>query len=1518
MDRIDERFSIARKELLDLSLKNPLINYKLRATTGLEFPSCNISDVFDYLVNDGKNVYFSLEETNSPNKLYVNRDEKDVHARIVRTYRSMNLFKEEKGANLLFLALGFLKWSDNDEVFYRSPLILVPVELCKIEAQDRYYIHYSGDEIRLNVSLITKLKTEFSVDIDFDFEEEIKAIDNYMRFVDDRISKSRYHSWSIETNSGAFDFFSYAKFLMYKDLDLDTWMDDNGELNNPVLKKLFVTNFDDKLSTDIDEESELLPLKICNVVDADSSQAKVIYDINKGKNMVIQGPPGTGKSQTITNIIASSIANGKSILFVSEKMAALEVVKNRLEKVGLGDLVLELHSSKANKVEVLKSIDHTLKLGEPKKIDDKQLNDHYEDIRIELNRYQKLMNKRIGNSKLRLIDIYGNALKIKETIEEENLKLPRISFDEIETWSNDDFNSRLELVKEYENLLETIGNVEKHPYYGVGLLDLLPYEQVSIKEKLSDLEDALSSLVTVINEIGTVFGNKTTNNIFDSKRLINSIDEVVHYKKLDCINCIDSYYVSNARELDLLIDEVKYLQKCKLNEMIIKDEMKDDAIIYLDSYKNYYGTRFFKRKEVSFLKDKLKEIANKYHYKNLKELNKDFLNYRIVKEHEELLSHLFKDLYNGLFDTNWDVIVNDYLPLIREFHTKVINYNIISQAKFVLGDEEKIARLLELEQTYFERKKTFEDKIEEFFDLSSYDYRKKFDYYYWYMDLPFADLRKIILGWKNNVDSIVQIVEYNSLRDKIIELGMKNLLEYSKDGNKNKNLDIILSYEYFDSLINLAYKENPSLSSFREYKFERIIDIFKDLDVKIQVENIRNILDKHYSSMPKINDNIKEMNIIRRELQKKRNQMPIRKLFLKSGSIIQKIKPVFMMSPISVASFLPPKQITFDLVVFDEASQVRPVEAFGALLRAKQIVVVGDSKQLPPTTFFDTMTSKYDEVNDEDYDITNMESILSLLLAKNIPQRTLSWHYRSKNRSLIMLSNNEFYNHSLKIFPSVNDLDPEQGLIFRHIPESVYDRGGRRTNSIEAKEVIKEAFAHAINYPHLSLGIASFSLAQQDELYKEFTEQMKTNSDPRIKAYFQGHKDEPFFIKNLESVQGDERDAIFISVGYGYDKNHTITMDFGPLNKDGGERRLNVLITRAKVKCVVFSNITSHDINLSKTNAQGVASLKRFLEYAQNRIIYKMKTSEIDKDQIVEYLNDRLQDYGYEIDNNIGREVGVDIAVYDKELKRFICGLECDGGAYKDLANTTDRERIRRNMLKSLGWKVHHVWSPDFYRNPKNEFEKILDFIADAKENETDSSIMINESIVIQRNNNEEVIKEVKVVPYKLYSGIKRRGIIFNDRDSLKKLIEKIVKVESPISISMLKKRLVSIIDLSKFNDEQNDMIMDIIHSDESIFIDDDFVFDKEQDKVPVRNRNLLDKSMKKLEYIAKEEFIAAIYLSIESGDVSTYEDVYKVVSEYLGMNKSTNLKNKLKDLIDELVMNNNLYIEDNCLYIND
>ena len=744
---------------------------------------------------------------------------------------------------------------------------------------------------------------------------------------------------------------------------------------------------------------------------------------------------------------------------------------------------------------------------------------------------------------------------------------------------------------------------------------------------------------------------------------------------------------------------------------------------------------------------------------------------------------------------------------------------------------------------------------------------------------------------------------------------MEELLNYYYDTNKVEYLDLILSFEYYDALINYASSLNSTLSSFKEFKIERLISLFKELDAKMMVENIKKVLKVHYSLMPKINDNSKDMALIRRELNKKRNKMPIRRLLLKASSAILKIKPVFMMSPISVASFLPPKEVVFDLVVFDEASQVRPVEAFGALLRAKQIVVVGDSKQLPPTNFFDNLTNKYDEVNDEDYDVSNMESILTLLLAMNIPQRTLSWHYRSRNRSLISLSNNEFYEGELKVFPSVYDSDPSKGLVFNYIKDSFYARGTTRVNKIEAKEVIKAVFEHAKNNRDLSLGVASFSLAQQEELYKEFEAQLKKCTDEEVKSFFTMHKDEPFFIKNLESVQGDERDVIFISIGYGYDEDGHITMDFGPLNKDGGERRLNVLITRAKVKCEVFSNITCNDINLSKTDAKGVVALKRFLDYAQNRIIYLNRNKESCSDDFIDFIYDKLLDYGYVVDKNIGKDVGIDLAIFDKAKNRYVVGLECDGGAYKNLVNTTDRERIRRNVLKSLGWKIYHVWSPDFYRNPKNEFDKILDFIQEASEEEESEEIKKEFELNLKRKQAIKVEIKENYVPYKVFQSVKRRAKVLLEEENLSNLVYKIVKVEAPIHINLLKRRLMDITSVSKLSDEQVNLLAKVVQEDKFKY-KDEFVYLSEGQVYQVRNRSLLDKYSKKVEYISKEEIDEAIRLSLNRGEASTEDEIVKIVFTYFGFNSSKVLKDLINLEIEKMLSSNILTKEDEVIYL--
>ena len=1510
MDKIRERFNIARKELLDLSFKNPLLNYKLRATTGLEFKSLNASDVFNALVNESKKIGFTLDYVTSSNKLYVDIDDKELKRRLNKTYRQAKLYLEEKGANILFLTLGFLKWKEGEEV-YRSPLILVPVDLEKSENQEKYSLVYNGEEVRLNISLITKIKSEYNIDISLDEDEDIKDIDAYFRSVDEKV-KNR-EGFEVEATKGAFDFFSYAKYLMYKDLDLDVWTNEKGELDNDVLKKLFVTNFDDKLTDNNNLERDLTPSKIYNVVDADSSQAKVIYEILQGKNMVIQGPPGTGKSQTITNIIASNLVKGKSVLFVSEKKAALEVVKRRLENIGLGDLVLELHSEKTNKKDVLHSIEQTLSLGEPKDEEDNELEKKYDLTKFELDEYKRIVNSTVSNSSLPLIEVYGEALKIKNRLDELNVRFPRMSFKDISIWSHDDFTRKLDITKEFEALVLRVGKIEKHPLYGITLEHCLPYEQVTLKEKLSDLEDSLADLISTISEIGSIFQNKSINTLFDSGRLINSINALEKYRSLALINVSDLYLLSSSDDVTNLIKLAKNFQE------EIKKEYKDTAYLeskeYVNKYEEYEKLSFFKKK-----KSEIPLELNKYFFLN-KVGNKDRKNlylhlkkYNLLISNEAMFKYLFKEEYKGLFSTDWNHIINLLNPA-KEFLEKLSNYSILSQTRQVIYSEDKIDELIDLRQTYFERKKDFEDKLHSFFTFAAFDSLKRFDYNYWYLDCSFVELKRIIHSWIINIDSVIDVVRYNSLVHEFKNEGMEELLNYYYDTNKVEYLDLILSFEYYDALINYAYSLNSTLSSFKEFKIERLISLFKELDAKMMVENIKKVLKVHYSLMPKINDNSKDMALIRRELNKKRNKMPIRRLLLKASSAILKIKPVFMMSPISVASFLPPKEVVFDLVVFDEASQVRPVEAFGALLRAKQIVVVGDSKQLPPTNFFDNLTNKYDEVNDEDYDVSNMESILTLLLAMNIPQRTLSWHYRSRNRSLISLSNNEFYEGELKVFPSVYDSDPSKGLVFNYIKDSFYARGTTRVNKIEAKEVIKAVFEHAKNNRDLSLGVASCSLAQQEELYKEFEAQLKKCTDEEVKSFFTMHKDEPFFIKNLESVQGDERDVIFISIGYGYDEDGHITMDFGPLNKDGGERRLNVLITRAKVKCEVFSNITCNDINLSKTDAKGVVALKRFLDYAQNRIIYLNRNKESCSDDFIDFIYDKLLDYGYVVDKNIGKDVGIDLAIFDKAKNRYVVGLECDGGAYKNLVNTTDRERIRRNVLKSLGWKIYHVWSPDFYRNPKNEFDKILDFIQEASEEEESEEIKKEFELNLKRKQAIKVEIKENYVPYKVFQSVKRRAKVLLEEENLSNLVYKIVKVEAPIHINLLKRRLMDITSVSKLSDEQVNLLAKVVQEDKFKY-KDEFVYLSEGQVYQVRNRSLLDKYSKKVEYISKEEIDEAIKLSLNRGEASTEDEIVKIVFTYFGFNSSKVLKDLINVEIEKMLASNILTKEDEVIYL--
>jgi very-short-patch-repair endonuclease len=330
----------------------------------------------------------------------------------------------------------------------------------------------------------------------------------------------------------------------------------------------------------------------------------------------------------------------------------------------------------------------------------------------------------------------------------------------------------------------------------------------------------------------------------------------------------------------------------------------------------------------------------------------------------------------------------------------------------------------------------------------------------------------------------------------------------------------------------------------------------------------------------------------------------------------------------------------------------------------------------------------------------------------------LRWHYRSKHQSLIAVSNKQFYDSRLFIVPSPYDAAPGIGLKFTHLPHAVFDRGGTSTNPIEAKEVAKAVIRHAKEHPELSLGVGAFSIKQKQAIMDEV--ETLRRAHPDTESFFtQAHRDEPFFVKNLENIQGDERDVIFISVGYGRNQSGFMAMSFGPVGSEGGERRLNVLISRAKRKCEIFSSITADDIDLERAKGAGVASLKLFLKFAQTGQLDFGQITDREPDSIFEeQVAAALRTRGYNVKTQIGiAGFFIDLAVVDHHHPgRFVLGIECDGAAYHSSRSARDRDRLRQAVLEDHGWIIHRIWSADWFNRPKEQLEKTITAIERAKE----------------------------------------------------------------------------------------------------------------------------------------------------------------------------------------------------------
>lgn len=1462
----------------------------------------------------------TVAKRHTDTKLQTALVEERLFLNLLKIQSEAETYIQEQGVNILFLALGFLHWyeADSSDKARKAPLILIPVLLKRVGAKDSFKLEYSGDDLVQNLSLAAKLKTDFSIDLPqyvaaAEDVDEMPPLEGFYQQVAETVSKQ--NRWKVVQDEIHLGFFSFGKFLMFNDLNPDIWPEGKQPGNHPVLSKLLSEGFNDQdpiVSEGEHLDRVIAPGEVKFVRDADSSQTLAILEARGGRNLVIQGPPGTGKSQTITNIIAELIGQGKTVLFVAEKMAALEVVKRRLDECNLGDAVLELHSHKATKQSVLKELGRTLEQGKPVIQDGTDDIESLKAVRDELNAYCDAVNLPIGNSQVPFIDALGHYLRLKR----EYPSLPVWSFAPMQNWARRDCLRLREKVSELALHLGEMGKPSANPFWGCTKTSFSPLEQSQITELLQKGLVLNGQIVSSSEKLAEHFGLSRPVSLSDVDIVCRAAQRATEAPKLYGIRLSTDDWQSRRDTLKSLLKAGQTMAelKAKHEVKLIEQAWTQDLLEIRQHYANY-GDKWWRIFSGKFRQSRLAlQGLCKSHLPSGKreclELIDDVLDF----QQEKIKFDRHAQLGEALFGAQWLYECSDWEVLNRLCNWIFELYDDLGKGELPKGildflsghpDASGLGGELDPIRSAVRELRTVLDMLVSSLQL---------DQAICSVNLKALNLNLLndqLQNWLNNIGELYLLSRFIQIKEEMAAQGLQEVTAHASEWDRPAQ-ELVAAFDlcWFSGLVERCYTAAPPLSKFDSIKQVHLIERFRKLD-KMALAHAQAELAKHiWDRQPSINQP-GEMAIIRTELNKKRKLKPIRQLIDEAGRAVQQIKPVFMMSPMSIANFLPPGKLEFDVVIFDEASQVKAVDAFGAILRGRQTIVVGDTRQMPPTNFF----GRDVELDDEDNETADIESILSMLRARGVPERYLSWHYRSRHESLIAVSNVEFYERRLVIFPSSGTNRFATGLKFRHLPAAIYDRGRTRTNKAEAKAVAHAILIHAKDTPNLSLGVVAFSVAQRDLIQVELEIMRRSNTD--LDAYFTtAHPNEPFFVKNLENVQGDERDVIFISIGYGRNESGMIAKDFGPLNREGGERRLNVLISRAKMAMEVFCNFTAGDLELDANASHGVRALKHFLHYAETgQLDIAIETGKQADSPFELEVKQALEVKGYVLEPQVGTAgYFIDLAVKAMDKPgRYILAIECDGASYHSARSARDRDRLRQGVLESLGWRVHRIWSTDWFRNPQRELEKVVAAIEEARK-------LVDESPVVPAAPEEPwavIHREVSNLPdasfeVNYYQKAElppwpgTQALHEVSASMLSKSIESIVRVEAPVHESSVTKRLLTAFNLGRAGNRIVDNVTSAIkygHHNGAFHYQAGFVYADSSLGAKVRNRSMLESAERKIELVPPEEIDAALLEVIQMSFSISRESAVSAVLEMLGFGRATsNISGAINARIEKLI----------------
>jgi very-short-patch-repair endonuclease len=1354
-----------KSRLLDLTLRNRLLNF--RATKGtVQILSAAPEHVEDQLSasvelrlvprptvmagEDPRNagVYSRqqradallehLQEELRHGRLHTALEEGEHQRRLTELYRAARLALDENGTNTLYAAVGVLEWreTEHSDRTLRAPLLLVPVELKRKSVLEGFQLRRIDEEARLNVTLMEMLRQHFRKEIAGlePLPEDETGVDVAQVFRIFRAAVRDLPGWEVKSEIWLGQF-SFTKFLLWK--DLADRLDDLTR--NRVVRHMvheaglpYPNPAEDIQPGELDDR--FTPSEIYCPRSADSSQLAAVIAAANGQDFVLEGPPGTGKSQTITNIIAHCLAHGRRVLFVAEKRAALDVVHRRLKEEGLSPFCLELHSNKTGKGEVLGQFKETLDFAAQQSPQDwLHRADELKCVRDELNAYVRALHHRYpcGLSAHLCFDFL---------VPRRELAVVKLAWPDILACDAERLDRCRDAARQLAQRAELLGDIGGHPLGAVQATEWSPQWADDTREHLAALGARAAAVTSRAGELRLWLGRPSSPaNLGELLVLRDLAAQLLNAQPVGA-SFATTPWQQLASDLHLWIALVK--ERGQLRDQLTGFDEGRLLALDLAGLKHRWQsaqTAWFLVKwiRISGVRGQLRTArpdAKKTpvealpttldHALRLQEINAKLRGAAPVasatlgqlwNKGEPSVEALEKarawgeSLHAALVALALDD--SDCLQSLRQrlaalfaegptsFAVGTVNGGRLGN---FAGAWDAFAQALDAVSSATLLNRVEIDRSPDFIGAAA------------------RLVERIAAAWRH----IRPWCSWQKGRAVARDLGLGPLCEAIDAGTA----PAAAAPDWFErsfrrALLDAILGSNDVLRGFFGHEHRERIERFRRLDeqvTKLTRELIRARLaagiprDQLEETVPKT-----ELSLLRKEIGKKARHLPVRQLLSRIPALAPRLKPCVLMSPLSVAQYLDASHEQFDLVVFDEASQIPVWDAIGAIARGKQLIVVGDPKQLPPTNFFNrSEESGEDEVLGECEDL---ESILDELLSHGLRHKRLQWHYRSRHEGLIAFSNHNYYANDLLTFPS-----PDVGHtgVRYQLVDSSYDKGRTRTNRGEAEALVAELIRRLRDpeQARRSYGVVTFSQAQQLLVENLLDEQRRKH--PEIETHFGDtppNEGEPVFVKNLENVQGDERDVILFSIGYGPDETGRVSMNFGPLNRDGGERRLNVAITRAKQEVLVFTCLRPEQIDLARTRARGVRDLKLFLEYAERgpRALAAADTTpngETRDSEFERMVANRLRELGHEVHLQVGCSgYRIDLAVVDSAAPgRYLLAVECDGATYHRAATARDRDKLRQLVLEGLGWKLHRIWSTDWWHDAEGEMEKLTAALAGA------------------------------------------------------------------------------------------------------------------------------------------------------------------------------------------------------------